>query len=113
MSQNQQNDLGATAANGGVCTFPLSLMQESLWFFDQLAPGIGAYNIPEAWRLKGRLDIEALKAALDEMTRRHESLRTVFKAREGQPKQIVLPAMEVDFAVIDLDGHEDKEAELE
>src|SRR5437016_10318394 len=115
MSQNQQTvlekeqqqplDLEATTGNGQACTFPLSLMQESLWFFDQIAPGSGAYNIPEAWRLKGRLDVAALRRSLDELAERHEGLRTIFKARDGKPEQLVLPASGFDFALTDLGGH--------
>ena len=53
------------ASGNGDVVFPLSLMQESLWLFDQIAPGSGAYNIPEAWRLQGRLDLTALTRCLE------------------------------------------------
>ena len=110
--QPQSLEVTARAATEQACTFPLSLMQESLWFFDQMMPGSGAYNIPEAWRLQGPLDLEALRATLPELTERHESLRTVFRARDGKPEQIVLPTGAVDFAVTDLSRRDDSEAEL-
>src|SRR5438045_7405857 len=50
--------------------FPLSYGQESLWFVDQMNPGSAAYNIPEGWRLRGRLDRTALEAAFNEIVRR-------------------------------------------
>ncbi|MBV8200998.1 MAG: amino acid adenylation domain-containing protein, partial [Acidobacteria bacterium] len=62
---------------------PLSFAQESLWFFEQHAPGTAAYNLPLAVRLQGRLRRGALAAALAAIARRHESLRTCFAERSG------------------------------
>jgi acyl carrier protein len=70
---------------------PLSYSQERLWFLDQLQPGSAAYNLPGALRLDGRLDAAALEAALGEVVRRHESLRTRFVSVAGQGAQVVDP----------------------
>lgn len=66
-------------------TVPLSFAQERLWFMDQLEPGGVAYVIPGALRLEGDLDEVALERSLVEIVRRHESLRTVFRAESGRP----------------------------
>jgi amino acid adenylation domain-containing protein len=68
---------------------PLSFAQERLWFLEQLEPGTAFYNIPGAVRIKGELRFAVLIASLEEVTRRHESLRTTFGELAGQPYQRV------------------------
>ncbi|MFJ5515427.1 condensation domain-containing protein, partial [Pectobacterium jejuense] len=71
---------------------PLSFAQQRLWFLAQLDPAASqAYHLPAALRLTGRLDRPALTAALDGLMARHESLRTRFTARDGQPAQQIAP----------------------
>ncbi len=68
---------------------PLSFAQERLWFLAQLQPDSPAYNMPVAVRLHGRLDVDAFRRTLREITRRHESLRTRFAVRGGVPVQVI------------------------
>ena len=80
----------------------LSFAQERLWFLDQLKPGDPAYNIPAAVRLKGALNITALKQSLNEIIRRHEVLRTSFGFSKAQPIQIIAESISLDIPIIDL-----------
>src|SRR5258708_4189840 len=66
---------------------PLSHAQERLWFLEQLGLVGGSYNIALAVRLKGSLDVAALSAALSEVVRRHEALRTRFEPRDDSAVQ--------------------------
>ena len=73
----------------GADTFPLSFAQQRLWFLAQLEPDSPSYNLSQTMRLKGVLDVNALEQAITSIVARHESLRTTFKAVDGQPIQIV------------------------
>jgi amino acid adenylation domain-containing protein len=72
---------------------PLSFAQQRLWFLDQLAPGSSAYNIPQAFRLRGDLKSDALQAALAAIIERHESLRTTFSYEGDHPSQVIHPTV--------------------
>lgn len=79
---------------------PLSSGQHRLWFLDQ-AYAQNAYTVGTALLLDGALDVEALRRALAELTRRHESLRTVFPlGGDGDPVQDVLPPGPVDLPIV-------------
>src|SRR5262245_31734666 len=71
--------------------FACSSGQRRLWLLDQLHPGSPVYNVPYAYRVTGPVDTEALDTALRELGSRHESLRTVVLAVDGEPYQAVLP----------------------
>jgi amino acid adenylation domain-containing protein len=81
---------------------PLSFSQQRLWFVDQLEPGSPAYNVAKSFHVLGRLDAAALERALGEVVRRHEVLRTVFRAVNGRPVQVVLPVVPHALPVADL-----------
>src|SRR5262249_54196236 len=81
---------------------PLSFAQQRLWFLSQLQPPAGVYNIPAALRLSGRLDIAALESSLNEIIRRHDSLRTTFGSSNGRAFQRVALSLRIALPVTDL-----------
>src|SRR5687768_15018503 len=72
-------------------TAALSFAQQRLWFVDQLEPGQPVYHVHCALRLTGTLHKRHLQAALNEIVRRHQTLRTVFTMRDGGPIQQINP----------------------
>src|SRR5438876_4931409 len=90
---------------------PLSFSQQRLWFLDQLAPGSPVYNISEGLHLVGALDVLALEQSLKEIVRRHEALRTTFRAIDGQPFQIVSAAGEFSLNKVKLSHLSETERE--
>ncbi|MFE0043487.1 amino acid adenylation domain-containing protein [Streptomyces albireticuli] len=93
--------------------FPVSVMQQGIWFLEQLRPHNPAYVIPAALRMRGPLNPEVLLDALNEIVRRHESLRTTFQLRDGGPVQIVRRQLTLDLPLVDLRGHERGPGDLE
>jgi amino acid adenylation domain-containing protein len=95
---------------------PLSFAQERIWFLDRLEPGSALYNIPVVFQVLGSgLRPDALSAALAEVVRRHEVLRTVFRegARGGSPVQVVQPPGLCALPLVDLAGLPDPAAEAD
>ncbi len=90
---------------------PLSFAQQRLWFFDQLEPGNLFYNLPNAIRLTGKLHRDALQRAVDEIVRRHESLRTTFTKQDGEPYQVIAEPSAVDLRFHDISDLPEAERE--
>ena len=93
-------------------TLPLSFAQRRLWFVEHLEPAM--YNMPAAVRAMGALDRGALKRSINEIVRRHESLRTTFHLVDREPVQRIAESLDIDIYVIDFSASPlpDREAEL-
>jgi Condensation domain/TubC N-terminal docking domain len=72
---------------------PLSFAQQRLWFLDQFEAGSVVYNITAAVRLTGPLKATVLEQSLNEIVRRHDVLRATFPTVDGQPYQVICPAL--------------------
>jgi hypothetical protein len=83
---------------------PLSFAQQRLWFLDQLEPGTSAYTIAVRRCFRGPLNVTALVSAFTELVRRHESLRTTFVSKEGQPVQRIADPEPVTLGIVALEG---------
>jgi amino acid adenylation domain-containing protein len=79
-----------------------SFAQERLWLLDRLRSGDPSYVVAGAVELRGRLDAEALRRALDESARRHDALRLRFSAEGGRVMARVAEAGPVPFETVDL-----------
>ncbi|MEV8371264.1 amino acid adenylation domain-containing protein [Kribbella sp. NPDC056861] len=79
---------------------PLSFAQQRIWIVGQLAGESTAYNMPLVLRLSGPLNRSVLAAALHDVVRRHQILRTVYPAVDGAPLQRIVPADEVKLPLV-------------
>src|SRR5437660_7699307 len=77
---------------------PASFAQQRLWLLDQLAPGSPFYTILVVLRLTGQLHVAVLQNSLNEIVRRHESLRTTFVMAKGAVMQQIDPASHLPLA---------------
>ncbi|HWX43332.1 MAG TPA: condensation domain-containing protein, partial [Blastocatellia bacterium] len=80
---------------------PLSFAQQRLWFLDQLQPGSPTYNIPGAFRIRGPLNVAALRQSIHEVVRRHEALRTTFVVASGRLAQVISSVVALAPSLID------------
>ncbi|MBV9449923.1 MAG: amino acid adenylation domain-containing protein, partial [Streptosporangiaceae bacterium] len=90
------------APRTGTRTVPLSAAQRRLWFLDDLTSGAAEYNTGIGVRLSGRLDVGALREALDALASRHESLRTTFDNVDGRGMQVVAAEGDIPLRVLDM-----------
>lgn len=82
---------------------PLSFAQQRLWLLDNIDGSSALYNMPNALRLDGDLNYQALNQALNAILQRHESLRTCFAVDEqGQPFQVLKSTSVVELGIDDL-----------
>ncbi|HEY6332927.1 MAG TPA: amino acid adenylation domain-containing protein, partial [Blastocatellia bacterium] len=92
----------ARIARGHHNRVPLSFAQERLWFLDQMEPDRAVYNMVVPVGLSGMLCLSSLQAALSELTRRHEIMRTTFEVPGSEPVQVIGPARPVVPQLIDI-----------
>ncbi|MGH0593689.1 amino acid adenylation domain-containing protein [Bacillus pretiosus] len=83
---------------------PLSFAQQRLWALCKVNPNNSFYNIPVVIHLNGQLDLVSFHKALNEIVNRHEILRTGFKSRMGEAKQVITPKLVLPMPVINLDA---------
>ncbi|MEV7601138.1 amino acid adenylation domain-containing protein, partial [Kitasatospora sp. NPDC089797] len=83
---------------------PMSYGQQRLWFLEDFEPGNTDYHSALPLRITGRLDPDALRAALTGVVARHEALRTTFTERDGRGLQLVHPALAPEWTAAEADG---------
>jgi amino acid adenylation domain-containing protein len=93
----------------------LSFAQQRLWVLEQAAgPGPGHPLLWRCW-LRGELDREVLRRALERIVTRHDALRAMFRVVGGEPEQRIAPVEESGFLLLehDLSGYAEPGAQAE
>jgi len=88
-------------ASAASVEWPLSHGQRALWFLHKVNPASAAYNLAFAVTVRSDVNAEALKRALQAVVARHPTLRSTVRADEGEPRQVILPYVEVPFERVD------------
>jgi non-ribosomal peptide synthetase component F/acyl carrier protein len=83
---------------------PCSVIQERTWRQSQTREGSTAYNVASAVRIRGPLDVEALRRCINTLVARHEALRTTFAEVDGGPVQLVNPPDHVEVPLVEVRG---------
>ncbi|MBI5804931.1 amino acid adenylation domain-containing protein [candidate division TA06 bacterium] len=89
--------------------YQLSYNQKRLWIINQRDPGSPAYNMPGRVTLEHKVDPQHILATIEELTRRHEGLRTSFATVNEEPVQEISQENRVHFEVEDISGKPEKE----
>lgn len=85
---------------------PASFAQRRLWMLDQIGETGSAYHLVTAVRLRGPIDVGALRRALTAVVARHEALRTTFTVVDGEPFQRVAAEAAPELTVREIGGEE-------
>jgi len=107
------NNNNSIDTNEEVFIFPASYGQKRMWFLDQFEPGSPYYNIPVAFKIKGRFEEDLFIKTINKIVDRHESIRTVFKNIKGEPQQVIYPELNINIPVIDLSANDEKSIDNE
>ncbi|MGH1540699.1 MAG: amino acid adenylation domain-containing protein [Arenicella sp.] len=94
-------------------SYPVSHAQHRMWVLHQLTPEYGVYNIADAVRVDGDLNVEQLQHTLNTTIQRHEALRTHFIPVEHGCRQVVLPELSVNLAYQDISNEVSTQAQLD
>lgn len=97
----------------GADSAPLTLMQQRIWFVEQLRPGRAVYHLPSAHKLRGALDADALRHALNDFAARHCVLRTAIVPGDDGPIQRVAKHVTIDLPIHDLSAVDAAQREVQ
>jgi amino acid adenylation domain-containing protein len=78
--------------------YPLSHAQKRLWITDRLEDTVKtAYNIFGSYFFESGLVVDSFGRAFEQLVDRHESLRTIFVAVNGEPMQKICKRQELNY----------------
>ncbi|MEV0456686.1 condensation domain-containing protein [Catellatospora methionotrophica] len=92
---------------------PLSALQQRFWHLCTAYPGDASPILFLTWRIRGPLDLDRWQTAVSAVVDRHESLRTGFALRDGEPVQVVGPPTGITTELIDLSGQRDPDEQAQ
>ncbi len=91
-------------AREGLRHWPLSRDQQAMWHVYLRDPGGFAYNVAMALRFGQGFQVDAMRQACADLTKRHALLRAVFMEVDAKPLQQIAPQRPLRFTVHDAQG---------
>ena len=89
--------------------YPLSHNQQRLWILSRMGAAENLYNLCAAFRLRGPLDADALRHAVQRVVEKHEALHSVFRIIGDQPRMAILDTPADAFTVFaETEGRDEK-----
>ncbi|MCF7848981.1 MAG: amino acid adenylation domain-containing protein [Kiritimatiellales bacterium] len=82
--------------------FPLSPVQQGLWFLVRADESGVVYNLPLQVQVNGELNPGTLQQALEALVARHELLRVSIREADGEPGQVVTDQVDLPYEFVSL-----------
>ena len=82
--------------------YPMASAQKRVYTVSQFENIAISYNMPTVMLIEGIIDLEKLNEAFKEIINRHESLRTSFEIRDGEPVQIIHETVNFNIDYVEL-----------
>jgi len=93
--------------------YPMSYAQQRLWFTDQVSPGSPLFNEASCVRVPLGIDVGVLQRTVNEVVRRHATLRTTFTVMDHAPVQIVQIAAQIEIQLVHVSGDAPEQEEAQ
>ncbi|HEX3048372.1 MAG TPA: SDR family NAD(P)-dependent oxidoreductase [Bacillota bacterium] len=107
-NQNGNQEPQISLSVGEAAEYDLSDLQQGIWLIQSSYPEMTGYNIPIGFQVNAP-DLNQLKMALELLIKRQAVLRTIFREKDGIPKQIILESIPITLEVTDLSTKENNE----
>ncbi|MDQ0168365.1 amino acid adenylation domain-containing protein/non-ribosomal peptide synthase protein (TIGR01720 family) [Bacillus horti] len=82
--------------------YPVSFGQKRMFIVHQMLDSKSSYNIPQMTLIKGKLDLLRMENSINHLLARHESLRTSFHLKDGEPVQVIHSGVDFKLDLIDM-----------
>src|SRR5690554_1635213 len=90
----------------GINFFPLSFAQQRVMFYEEYMPGTYRYHFSNAYRMKGKLNVEALRRAMNALVQRHEIMRSFVAYENDDYIQFIRPELYIELPVIEMNNED-------
>jgi amino acid adenylation domain-containing protein len=100
--RDQAASMALVESRAGDAIVPLSANQRQIWLHAAMAPDVPLYNESITIHRLGSFDLDAMREAVNEILRRHESWRTGFETVDGELVQVIHPHRRLDIPLSDV-----------